>query len=189
MGQSSTPNTLLDQLQACLDVALSVVRDLSDDDLLKRLISAFHAMPAEDRPVIIGVLEREVLGRALSRATEKAVAQATHPNPNARLYVRSHAADLDRGALDRNAMVVADVRAMRIAAVIRGIPDLFALWKDALHEAVGQVDAGPLRAAQDLLREGLASVTEALAAVEQAGDAAAAPPEAAPDAKTRRRRS
>ena len=85
----------LEQLQTTLEAALVLVRDLADDGLLGRLIATFRAMPTPDRPVIIGVLEREVTGRLLSRATEKAVGQSTYPNPNARLYIRAHESTLD----------------------------------------------------------------------------------------------
>src|SRR4029077_2123926 len=143
----------LEQLQTTLEAALMLVRDLADDGLLGRLIATFRAMPTPDRPVIIGVLEREVTGRLLSRATEKAVGQATYPNPNARLYIRAHESTLDPRAFRRDEMMLADIRGMRIASLIRNVPDIYAAWKDALREAMTHVDESTRSIAEELLHD------------------------------------
>jgi hypothetical protein len=171
------PETL-EQLRDTLEVALSLVRTFSDDALLGRLISAFRSMPSADRPVIIGVLEREVTGRLLGRATEKSIGQSTRPNPNARLYIRAHEPTVDAHALGRDDMMVADIRAMRIACLIRNIPELYANWKAALRAAMDHVDE-PIRAvAEELLHDVLGCIAEARKADAAAGlsDAAGAPP-------------
>lgn len=155
---------LLAQLQEVLGVAAGLAEELSSDDLFRRLVEAFRKMPMQDRPTIIGILEREVTGRLLSRATEKAVGQSTHVNPHARLYVRAHSSNVDSRIFDRDEMMIADVRAMRIAGLIRYVPDIYALWKDALREAVEQVDDATLANAEQLLRDGLECVVEARAA-------------------------
>jgi hypothetical protein len=161
---ADAPLTVFERLQNYLGTALEIARELANDALLGRLIAVFQAMPFQDRPVIIGILEREIAGRTLSRATEKAVGQETHVNPNARLYVRAHNTGIDHRIFDRDEMMIADVRAMRIAGLVRNIPQIYELWKDALLEAVQQVEDDTLANAEQLLRDGLAAITAARAA-------------------------
>jgi hypothetical protein len=158
------PPASLNDLRSALDTAVGLVRELADDPLLGRLISVFRAMPMQDRSVIIGILEREVTGRLLSRGTEKPIGQSTHPNPNARLYVRAHDSSFDRRLFDRDEMMIADVRAMRVACIVRNVPEIYALWKEALREAMDHVDEPTRKIAEDLLRDGLAAIAEARAA-------------------------
>lgn len=161
----STRNTeVLEQLETTLEAAIALVAELASDDLLRRLIKCFKAMPDADRPVIIAILEREVLGRLLSRGTEKPVGQSTHLNPNARLYVRAHESDIDRRLFDRDSMMLADIRAMRVACIVRNIPEVHALWKEALREAMDHVDAPTWQVAEDLVRDVLACIEDARAA-------------------------
>ena len=174
----------LEQLQTTLEAALMLVRELADDGLLGRLIAAFRAMPTPDRPVIIGVLEREVTGRLLSRATEKAVGQATYPNPNARLYIRAHESTLDPRALGRDEMMLADIRGMRIASLIRNVPELYSAWKDALREAMDHVDESTRTVSEELLHDVLA----AIAAARERDVEAEATPDAPTDADERNRK-
>ena len=131
MGKEPPPDAgvAFDKLQVALESALTFVHELAGDQLLGRLVAVFRAMPPQDRPVIIGVLEREVTGRILSRATEKPVGQSTHPNPNARLYVRVHRSELDRRHFDRDEMMVADIRAMRIALLVKQDGELIRIRK------------------------------------------------------------
>ena len=195
---------VLEDLRNALETAADLARELSEDQLLGRIIAAFRAMPMQDRPVIVGILEREVTGRVLSRATEKAVGQATHVNPNARLYVRSHDSQLDRRMFDRDEMMIADVRAMRIACLIRNVPEIYETWKAAIREAMDQVDDPTRAVAEQLLHDVLDSIADARAserAAEPTGTAseptsgepaagAADAPEASPsDGKGRTRRS
>ena len=168
--------TLAD-LQEALAAALETAQQLADDRVLGRLVAAFRAMPLEDREPIVAILEREVTGRLLSRATEKPVGQSTHLNPNARLYVRAHTTRLDERHFEYDEMVVADVRAMRIASMIRCVPEIYDAWKAALREAMDHVDDGVRRAAEDLLHDGLAAIRDARAA-----EAPAPPAEAGGDA-------
>ena len=86
------------------------MRDLTEDPLA-RYLSVYRAMPDDDRETIIGVLEREIPGRHPSRGTEKPVGQATHVNPNARLYIRSHETEFDSRHFDFEQMRIANVRA------------------------------------------------------------------------------
>lgn len=177
-----TRNTeVLEQLESTLEAAISLVSQLATDDLLRRLIACFKSMPTEDRPVIIGVLEREVLGRLLSRGTEKPVGQSAHVNPNARLYVRAHESDFDRRLFDRDAMMIADIRAMRIACIVRNIPEIHALWKEAMREALDHVDEATWQVAEDLLRDVLECITDARASTQPASADAPTPTPTPPD--------
>ena len=133
-------STALGNLQVTLEAALHLLRELADDDLLRRMIAVFHAMPEGDRPVVVDVLEREVKGRLLSRTTEESIGQSTRPNPNARLYIRSFESGFDRRHLERDDMLIANVRTMQASAVIRGIPEMYAIWKDAMRAAMDEVD-------------------------------------------------
>ncbi|MCI0634485.1 MAG: hypothetical protein L0206_11310 [Actinobacteria bacterium] len=159
--EPSRGTTSFDQLQATLEAALAIARQLAGDRLLGRLVSVFTHMPTADRPVIIDVLEREVTGRLLSRSTEKAVGQTSHPNPNARLYIRTHESQIDRRALGRDEMMIADIRAMRIAHLIRHVPELYANWKDAMREAMDHVDEDTRQDVEHLLHDVLDCVAQA----------------------------
>jgi len=156
--------TALGNLQTTLQAALHLIRDLAGDELLGRIIAAFHAMPADDRPVVIGVLEREVKGRLLSRGTEGPVGQSTRPNPNARLYIRSLDSGFDRRMLEREEMMIANVRAMRVAGIIRNVPEIYDAWKAAMREAMDHVDDATRTIVEELVRDVLVCITEARAA-------------------------
>ena len=179
----------LEQLETTLDAALEVSNELTNDQQLRRIIAAFHHMPRDDRPVILGVLEREVTGRLLSRATEKPVGQSTYPNPNARLYVRAHSSGFDRRLYDRDEMMIADIRALRIACLIRNVPEIYAIWKDAMREAMEHVDEETRLIAEGLLHDVLGCIAQVRAAdaPEKMPIAPPAPP--APAKKGPRRRS
>lgn len=164
----------LEQLQVTLTAALNIATAVNGDPLLQRLLAVFHATPGDDRPVIVGVLEREILGRLLSRGTGKSVGQSLRPNPNARLYVHVHDSDYQRRELDRDNMVIADIRALRIAPIIRDVPGIRDLFKEALREALDSVEPELWSVAEDLLQDALGCIADARAA-------AARPPEDPPD--------
>jgi hypothetical protein len=178
----------LEQLETTLEAGLELSNELTNDQQLCRIIAAFHHMPKDDRPVILGVLEREVTGRLLSRATEKPVGQSTHPNPNARLYVRAHSSGFDRRLYDRDEMMIADIRGLRIACLIRNVPDIYATWKDAMREAMEHVDEDTRRIAEGLLHDVLACIAQARAA-DAPEQAPVAPPAPAKKGPPRRRSS
>jgi hypothetical protein len=150
-----------EDLRKALAQAAGLADELANDPLLGRLIAVFRAMPLSDRAPIVGVLEREVTGRTLSRATEKPIGQETHVNPNARLYVRAHNSTLDARHFDKDEMVIANVRAMRIATLIRYVPEIYATWKDAIREAMDHVDDSNRTVAEELLNDVLAAIAEA----------------------------
>jgi hypothetical protein len=186
MAKESTPSDAggLGDLQKALAAALDLVHQLADDPLLGRLIAVFRATPMVDREPIVAILEREITGRLLSRATEKPVGQSTHLNPNARLYVRAHSTKLDKNHFDYDEMVIADVRAMRIASMIRYVPEIYDGWKAAIREAMDHVEE-PIRAvAEELLHDVLAAIADARAA-----DAAAEPADDESDTNERTQKS
>lgn len=164
-AQSIPPGvTTLEELETTLHAALGLVLELASDQLLRRLVAVFGSMPSQDRPVIIGVLEREVAGRLISRATEKPVGQSTHPNPHARLYVRAHDSGFARQLYDRDEMMIADIRGLRIGCLIRNVPGIYALWKDAMREAMDHVDEQTRTIAEELVHDILGCIAEARAA-------------------------
>jgi hypothetical protein len=59
--------------------------------------------------------------------------------------------------------MLADIRAMRIACLIRNIPELHANWKDAMREALTHVDEATWTVVEDLLHDVLACVADARA--------------------------
>jgi len=142
MGEEPTARdgTALGNLQITLEAALHLLRELADDDLLRRVTAAFHAMPEGDRPVVVDVLEREVKGRLVSQGTEETLGRSTRPNPNARLYIRSFESGFDRRRLQHDEMLVFAVRAMQGAAALRSLPEMYDTWKGAMRAAMDEVD-------------------------------------------------
>jgi hypothetical protein len=174
----------LGDLQKALAAALDLAHELADDQLLGRLIAVFRSTPMEDRETIVAILEREITGRLLSRATEKPVGQSTHLNPNARLYVRAHTTRLDNRHFDYDEMVIADVRAMRIASMIRYVPEIYDAWKAAIREAMDHVDEQTRAVADELLHDVLAAIADA-----RASESAEEPADDPSDATERTRKS
>ena len=162
MGDEPTTNsTALQHLEATLEAALQLTRDMTADQLLARLLAVFRTLPAEDRPAVIEALEREAAARKLSLATEGVSGQSMVPNPHARLYLRAHATTFDRNLLERDEMMFATIRALRAAQLIPAIPEIYASWRDATREAMQNVDE-PIRAvAERLVHDVLAFIAEA----------------------------
>jgi hypothetical protein len=186
MAQKPPPSgaAALGDLQKALATALDLAHQLTDDPLFGRLVAVFRSMPMEDRDPIVAILERETAKRLLTRATEKPVGQSTHLNPNARLYVRAHSTRLDKRHFDYDEMVIADVRAMRIASMIRYVPEIYEAWKAAIREAMDHVDEPTRVVAEELLHDVLASIADARAA-----EGAAEPADDPSDASERTRKS
>ncbi len=149
-----------DKLSAMLDGSMALVNELFGDPSLARWIDAFAAMPAGDRRVVVEAVEREVKARQLSRATEGTTGQAMHPNPNARLYVRAHGPEAQRSDLERDEMMLATIRALRVMHVIAQTPEIHTEWRDATREALTHVDAEARAVVAALLQETLALVAE-----------------------------
>lgn len=187
---SRTDGGALSALRDAIASALEIVANLDADALLRRWMVTFQHIPPEDRTGMVEILEREVLGRLLSRGMERPVGESTHLNPNARLYVRTLDSSFDRRAFDRDGMMIADIRAMRVATIIHGIPDIRIMFKEALREALDHVDPAIWSVAEDLLRDALDCIADARASVTADGGSAPTEPSAdadptASDGKTR----
>jgi hypothetical protein len=150
----------LQRLQSTIEQAMRVVRELSGNEQLGRLLEAFRAMPAEDRPAVIEAIEREVQARKLSLAAESMSGQSMVPNPHARLYLRAHESGFDRNALERDEMMIATVRGLRAATLIPAVPEIHASWRDATREALGYVDEPTRATVERLLHEVLGFLAE-----------------------------
>jgi hypothetical protein len=114
--------------------ASELVTAVLGDALFKRLLDVFTAMPAGDRETIIRVLEREVDMRGISRDTQAYIGLETHPNPNARLYVRALAPATQTSHLDEDDMMLSTVRFGRVARLLLA-PEQYGKWLAATREA------------------------------------------------------
>ena len=162
MGEEPTARdgTVLGNLQVTLEAALHLLRELADNDLLRRMIATFDAMPEGDRPVVVDVLEREVRGRLVSRETEQSIGRSTRPNPNARLYIRSFASDFDWRALQYRDMLVGNVRTMEACAAMHSAPEMYDTWKAAMRAAMDEVDEQTRATYAEMLRHILLCIDE-----------------------------
>jgi len=109
----------LDTLRVLLDTASTLVDEIATnrEPLLERWVSAFLRMPAEDRETILGVVEREVELRNVSRESRDTVSgfQISRPSPNARLYARAFGEPAAYSTSDE--VMRATLRAARIILV------------------------------------------------------------------------
>jgi hypothetical protein len=160
--------TQLAELTEVLEVAARLADTLGGEGTVGRVVEAFRLMPLEDREVIADIIEREVQARRLSLATEVATGQSMHPNPNARLYLRSHEkASLERNLLERHELMLAMLAGMRLTPLLL-VPDIHDAWLEGTRGAIDHLDAAERQAAAKLLREVLALVEEAEAAATNA---------------------
>jgi hypothetical protein len=151
----STGFEQLESVRGALSAAVRLFDELAGDPLFVRLIDAFRIMPSQDRETIVGVLEREVRARNLSRGTERVTGQAALPNPNARLYVRTHGAEAQRSELEQEEMMLAMLRAMRVMRFLVD-PQIHAEWLAATRDALAQIDQETRDIVERLIREVLA---------------------------------
>ena len=145
----------LRELATVIETAAQLAEQLLGDSVLWRLVEAFRLMPLEDRAPIVGAVEREVQARRLSRATEDSTGQSMHPNPHARLYLRSYEQAMPRNILERDELMLAMLSGMRVCPILL-VPDIHASWIDGTREALQHLDEGARAAVVTLLREALA---------------------------------
>jgi hypothetical protein len=150
------PASLAD-LATALKEAETLVDELDRDSVIRDVLRTFRLMPFEDRGVIAEALSREVQARRLSLATQDVTGQSMHPNPNARLYLRAHETTVPRSLLEREELMLALTRAMRLAPVLR-MPAIHDELIDALRLALEHVDGATRAEVAVLLRETLAIV-------------------------------
>ena len=123
----------LRELGKLLEQARGLTHELRDDALFSRLLDVFARMPAGDRDVVIGALEREVRTRNVSREVADDLTQiALRPNPNAQIYLR-----VVEQAEERPVEMMAFLRAAH--SIQRGIDALDPRWRSMVLMALRQI--------------------------------------------------
>ncbi len=85
--------------------------------------------------------------------------QETRINPNARLYVRAHTPEVERGPLEEEEMMLGTIRMMRAARFLM-VPDIHEEWLRATRAALDRVDDETLGVFERLLHEALELVAD-----------------------------
>lgn len=143
----SKPEGAFEALDVVLRSAARLVSELHDDPLLARLLAVFAAMPPQDREVVIGVLEREVRARTVTRGLRGITGWTAQPNPNARLYMRAVGPAPGAPTIDPDAMILAALRGARVMGRLLD-PELNGHFRGAIREAfelVSQEERDALR--------------------------------------------
>ena len=164
--KSESSRSTLHELADVIDAAVRLADAIANDPVLQRLLEAFRLMPLEDRGTILRAIEREVQARRLSRATEDMTGQQMHPNPHARLYLRSHEQVVPRNLLERDELMFAMLSGMRVSPILL-TPDVHASWVDGTREAMEHLDDTARVSVEQLLREALVILDEVRTAEER----------------------
>jgi hypothetical protein len=143
----------LDALRDTLEDALHTLDEYAGDPLRQRLLDAFRLMPLEDRHVIVSVFEREVQSRRIADAAEGVTGRGLHPNPNARLYVRSHEKLAPR-RLDAEQFMLGVLNVLRVMPLLAS-PPLHDDWVAATREALTHMEPDARAQVAHILRETL----------------------------------
>lgn len=141
MGAQKNTDTgdQLEALRALIDTAGGVLRLLTADPLLGRLIAAFERVPAEDRETIVKVLEHEVGMRLLATGQgDVLTGRSLVPNPNARLYMRVVEGRIPPRALNRDQIMRATLRAGHVIRLTHEMPERD--WQGTVLEAIRSMD-------------------------------------------------
>jgi hypothetical protein len=130
-----------DTLHTLLSTARELVKSLSDDPELDRLVRAFRLFPERDREAILHVLEKDAAWRNIVERTDDVTGITVRPNPHASLYVHVLAQGADPLAAD-TADRDADVIRRGLRAFVQLLPLLFqegvhAQWTAAAREIAG----------------------------------------------------
>ena len=157
--KSESSRSTLHELADVIDAAVCLAEAISNDPMLQRLLEAFRLMPLEDRATILRAIEREVQARRLSCAMQDATGQSMHPNPHARLYLRSHERVVPRNMLERDELMFAMLSAMRVTPILL-TPDIHASWVEGTREAMEHLDDTARASVEQLLREALVLLDE-----------------------------
>jgi hypothetical protein len=157
--KSESSRSSLHELADIIDAAVRLADAIANDPMLQRLLEAFRLMPLEDRATILNAIEREVQARRLSNATQDTTGQSMHPNPNARLYLRSHERVVPRNMLERDEMMFAMLSGMRVTPLLL-TPDVHKSWVEGTREAMEHLDDAARASVEQLLREALALLDE-----------------------------
>lgn len=149
----------MQELADVIDAAVRLAETLANDPMLQRILEAFRLMPLEDRATILCAIEREVQARRLSNATQDATGQTMHPNPHARLYLRSHERVVPRNMLERDELMFAMLSGMRVTPILL-TPEIHKSWLDGTREAMEHLDETAQASVETLLHEALALLDE-----------------------------
>lgn len=156
-GDSFDRLAALDGLLAAADRFVNEIRD--DPDFV-RLVDLFRRMPAADRGIILGMLEREVNHRVVNAKMASMTGFSLTPDPNARIYLRVYSsATSSVSGRDRDDMMIASLRSLKAMPQVLD-PNVHDEWRAAAREAGEQLDARELAAAQRVLSEMLAILSE-----------------------------
>jgi hypothetical protein len=157
--KSESSRSTWQELTDVIEAAVRLAETMANDPMLRRLLEVFRLMPLEDRATIIRAIEQEVQARRLSNATQDATGQSMHPNPHARLYLRSHERVVPRNMLERDEIMFAMLSGMRVTPILL-TPDIHASWMDGTREAIEHLDDSARAAVEVLLREALLLLAE-----------------------------
>jgi len=165
-------------LRETLRAARNLLRRITSDALLLRLLDVYARTPAEDREVIVGVLEREVTLRRLSDANARSSLgganpgiTVTRPNPNARLYVRVLEPSAATPYLSREEMMHATLRVARATHLTLATTAREANWQSGIRDALARLSSEELAAVdwmnrnlRELIDEAISSAAPSTAA-------------------------
>jgi len=156
-------------LAALLAGASALAQRLGDAPELMRLLRVFERIPAPDRSVILGVLEREVEMRRMVGGAQPDLTglQLVKANPNARLYVRVFQQPATRLPDDHDELVISTFQTARLLSLVVA-PSMFPKWRAAALEAFTLLEPEELEAACRVFDELVALGREAATAASAA---------------------
>jgi len=150
-------------LRETLRAARNLLRRIAGDSLLLRLLDVYSRMPAQDREVIVTVLEREVSLRVLATATPHASTtgiRMARPNPNARLYVRVLDRNDDAPYVSREEMMHAMLRTVRALHLTLSTTEHSGEWEASVRDALARVSPAEIEGVKWVNRRLLALADE-----------------------------
>jgi hypothetical protein len=140
-------------LRETLRAARNLLRKLTGDPLLLRLLDVYSRTPAEDREVLVGVLEREVSLRAMSAANARTTRDGfqlgigvTRINPNARLYVRVLEPSPAPRYVSREEMMQATLRLARATYLTLSTTEHESDWRQGIRDGLAHLPPHELAA-------------------------------------------
>ena len=158
-------------LRETLRAARNLLRRITSDPLLLRLLDVYARTPGQDREVIVGVLEREVTLRRLSDANARSSLSGvnpgitvTRPNPNARLYVRVLEPSAVVPYLSREEMMHAALRVARATYLTLATTSREGNWQSGIRDALARLSPEELAGVDWVNRNMRELIDEATAA-------------------------
>jgi hypothetical protein len=156
-------------LRETLRAARNLLRRITSDPLLLRLLEVYAQTPAQDREVIVGVLEREVTLRRLSGANARSAPSGANPgitvarpNPNARLYVRVLEPSVAAPYLSREEMMRTTLRMARATYLTVTTTACEGNWQPGIRDALARLSPEELAAVDWVNRNMRELIDEAL---------------------------